>query len=123
MQIDKVTITGADDSTDVQWMLSMQERFPFVEWGLLVSKSQMGRYRFPSLDWLAKLAPHQDKLATSMHVCGKWVREICNGNWVNLLIDVGLVAGGCQRVQLNFHAHTHKLGDCVVGGSCVEQAE
>jgi len=111
MQIDKVTITGADDSTDIHWMVDMQERFPFVEWGILVSKSKMGRYRFPSLDWLSRLIRPQDKLRTSMHVCGKWVREICKGDWSNLIVEVGVVADRCQRVQLNFHAHAHKLGD------------
>ena len=111
MHIDRVTITGADDSTDIHWMVDMQERFPFVEWGILVSKSQMGGYRFPSLDWLSRLIIPQDKLRTSMHVCGKWVREICDGDWSNLILEVGVVAERCQRVQLNFHAHTHKLGD------------
>jgi len=47
MQIDKVTITGADDSTDVQWMLSMQERFPFVEWGSLSFQKPNGTLSVP----------------------------------------------------------------------------
>lgn len=111
MQIDKVTITGADDSTDVQWMLAMQERYPFVEWGILVSHSSMGRYRFPSLDWLVRLVPHQDKLQTSMHVCGKWVRQICDGDWSDMLSAIGVVSERAKRVQLNFHAYTHKLND------------
>lgn len=42
MIIDRVTITGADDSTDVNWMQEMQDKYPFVEWGILVSQSQMG---------------------------------------------------------------------------------
>lgn len=111
MKIDRVTITGADDGTDIQWMLAMQERFPFVEWGILVSHSQMGGFRFPSVDWLAKLIPHQDKLQTSMHVCGRWVRRICDGDWSDMLIAVGVVAERAKRVQLNFHAHSHKLND------------
>lgn len=111
MQIDKVTITGADDSTDIQWMLAMQEQYPFVEWGILVSQSQIGNFRFPSLDWLARLIPHQDKLQTSMHVCGKWVRQICDGNWSDMLIAIGVAAERAKRVQLNFHAHAHKLNE------------
>lgn len=109
MQIDKVTITGADDNTDIQWMLAMQEKYPFVEWGILVSESQMGNYRFPSIDWLARIIPHQATLQTSMHVCGKWVRQICNGDWSDMLLSIGVVAERAKRVQLNFHAHAHKL--------------
>jgi hypothetical protein len=111
MIIDRVTITGADDSTDIQWMLAMQERFPFVEWGILVSKSQMGNYRFPSMDWLARLIVPQDKLQTSIHVCGKWVRQICDGDWSDMLMEIGVVAERAKRVQLNFHAHAHTLKD------------
>ena len=81
--IDKVTITGADDSTDIRWMRSVSEKFPFAEWGILVSKSQMGGYRFPSLRWLGRLAQHQSELQTSVHVCGRWVRQICQGYWLH----------------------------------------
>lgn len=111
MQVDTVTITGADDGTDIQWMLEMHERYPFVEWGILVSCSRMGGFRFPSIDWLARLIPHQDKLQTSMHVCGKWVRQICAGDWSDLLLAIGVSAERAKRVQLNFHAQAHKLDE------------
>lgn len=117
MKIDKVTITGADDSTDIQWMIETQVRFPFVEWGILVSKSQMGSYRFPSMEWLGSLISHQDRLQTSVHVCGQWVRRICEGNWSPMLSSIGLVAERSKRVQLNFHAHAHNLGEGFFKGS------
>ncbi len=111
MKIDKVTITGADDSTSIQWMMDIQERFPFVEWGILVSKSQMGSYRFPSEAWLCRLLMNQMYLKTSIHVCGRWVREICKGDWSSVMLEVGGVAKRAQRIQLNFHAQAHSLGD------------
>lgn len=109
MQINKVTITGADDNTDIQSMLAIQERFPFVEWGILVSQKQMGNHRFPSADWLSKLTPHQNDLQTSIHICGEWVRQICNGNWFDISPIVWETMKNAQRIQLNFHAYAHLL--------------
>ena len=111
MQIDRVTITGADDGTDIDWMRAMQQEYPFVEWGILVSQSQMGSHRFPSKQWLDTLASKSDGLQLSVHVCGKWVRQICNGDWSGLLVGVEPFAKHAQRVQLNFHAYAHKLED------------
>jgi hypothetical protein len=45
--LERVTITGADDSTSIDEMLALSRRFPFVEWGILVSKRHEGSYRFP----------------------------------------------------------------------------
>lgn len=117
MRIDKVTITGADDSTDIEWMVAMQDRFPFVEWGVLVSKSQAGNYRFPSVDWLKRLVQYQSKLKTSVHVCGKWVRQICGGQWEDMLLAVGSAAEHAQRIQLNFHAQAHSLDEDFFAGA------
>lgn len=111
MKIDKVTITGADESTSIEWMRDVSAEYPFVEWGILVSASQMASSRFPSLEWMGRLAKVQDGLQTSVHVCGKWVREICDGNWSGFLTEIGTLAGGAQRIQLNFHAIAHTLGD------------
>lgn len=109
-----VTITGADDSTSIDWMLDLQQRFPFVEWGLLVSANNAGSNRFPTIEWLHDLYPEQHKLRTSVHVCGRWVRDICKGDWFPLLANVGATVSQAQRIQLNFHAEAHKLGDAFV---------
>lgn len=109
MKIDKVTITGADDTTDIQWMREITRDFPFVEWGILVSASSQGSNRFPSPEWMNRLAAHQDEMQTSIHVCGKWVRQICTGDWSEFIKENGHVAHSAQRVQLNFHAYSHVL--------------
>lgn len=113
LEIDRVTITGADDSTDIDWMCSMQDRYPFVEWGILVSQSQAGSYRFPSGRWMSRLASELDgikSLKLSMHVCGKWVRQICQGDWSGLFqSDAAPLAEHADRIQLNFHAYAHRL--------------
>jgi hypothetical protein len=47
----------------------------------------------------------------SLHVCGHWVREICKGNWTPLIAHHPQILAKYRRVQLNFHAYTHSLGE------------
>jgi hypothetical protein len=105
--LDRVTITGADDSIQATDLIGLTEEFPFVEWGILVSQSSTGQPRFPSGHWLTGLSlltrvPHQLPLA--LHVCGKWTRQALLG--IDGLPD-GLLQG-YARVQLNFHAERTK---------------
>ncbi len=47
MKIDKVTLTGADDSVRPAELVEISQQYPLVEWGILFSKSQQGTARFP----------------------------------------------------------------------------
>jgi hypothetical protein len=111
MHLQRVTITGADDNTAISDLLALSKRYPFVEWGILLSASQLGNRRFPSALWQDRLIerawriPHP--LNLSAHVCGKWVREMCAGD-VDVLKWHALFSV-CQRVQLNFHGSTHRI--------------
>lgn len=95
MNIDRVTISGADDKVSVDEMLEIQREFPFVEWGILISRKRMGTNRYPSKEWLRKL--HHD-LNISFHLCGYIVREFVQGKH-SVVWEAGL---NWQRVQLNF---------------------
>jgi hypothetical protein len=86
-------------------MGELQTEFPFVEWGILVSKSAAGRNRFPSLEWISKIP---NNFNISIHVCGRWVREMCEGN-VDWYFELKDVLGGFNRIQLNFHGYTHRI--------------
>ena len=60
MKLDRVTITGADDSVDPLQLRALSLEFPFVEWGILVSHSNTictsyPKPRFPSPKWIADL--------------------------------------------------------------------
>jgi phosphoribosylanthranilate isomerase len=109
--LERVTITGADDGTSVEEMLALSRRYPFVEWGILVSKRHEGSPRFPSRKWMVALveAAMPDKetelLNLSTHICGAWVREMFVGkmDWTAL----PMVASVSQRVQINTHAEEH----------------
>lgn len=113
MKIDKVTITGADDTTDIDQLVKWSAEYPFVEWGILVSRSGEGSRRFPRATWFSELAAaakENEGMKLSCHVCGYWVHQICGGDWAELIAYHPHITA-CQRVQLNFHAMVHKLKD------------
>ena len=80
MFLSKVTITGADNSVEHKDLVRLQAQYPFVEWGILFSKAKMASPRYPSFTWLEKLAQTKQEhpeLRLSGHICGRWVRDIC----------------------------------------------
>ncbi|NJL77371.1 MAG: hypothetical protein HC892_22405 [Saprospiraceae bacterium] len=79
--ITKVTITGADDSISPAALIPLTEKYPFVEWGILVSRRNFGSNRFPSKNWLALLEKDHPEIKLSCHFCGDYVREILLGNY------------------------------------------
>lgn len=112
MIIDRVTVTGADDSVTPGALLVLQRKYPFVEWGILVSKKQEGTARFPTRKWIEALASNMDRdrraLTLCAHVCGIWVRRIMVGD--RAALDELPVKGSplvFDRAQLNFHAEPH----------------
>jgi len=112
--IAKVTMTGADDSIQPAQLLPLQREFPFVEWGILCSRSSMGRNRFPSDIWLMTLAHFQrslidsgEGLTLSCHLCGRWVLEILVGNQNFVPELTSHVWDIFSRVQINTHAEPH----------------
>lgn len=107
MIFDRVTITGADDSVTPQDLVKLSAKFPFVEWGILCSKKHEGTPRFPSAAWMEALKGHAlendpEDFALSLHICGRWVRDIMKGE-LTLEDDHPGWLGLFPRVQLNFH--------------------
>lgn len=105
--IDRVTITGADDSIDANDLIPLTKEFPFVEWGILASLnntvSNGGTTRYPSPRWISDIQGlaeigHLPNLA--LHINGKWVRSLLQGE-ITFSIDL---LHCFRRVQLNFHA-------------------
>lgn len=108
--LDRVTITGADDKTDIAEMMKVSRDFPFVEWGILFSKSKKGSSRFPSKEeWFAELIFETagEDIKLSAHICGKWVRDIVEGKWT-IIKSTGKSLGSFQRIQLNFGPYINK---------------
>lgn len=106
MALTRVTITGADDATHIGNLIELSVMYPFVEWGILVGSS-IGP-RFPSFGWIKDLVDARTsiggKMKLSLHICGKWLREIQRG-FSNLSeVDaLGIHTHGFSRMQLNWH--------------------
>lgn len=112
--IERVTVTGADDSVRPEDIYELSKQYPWVEWGILLSKSSTGKNRFPSQQWLEQLSDlwthsltENIKFTLSGHICGEWVRDICKGEWT--ILDELPNTDMFERFQLNFHALVHKL--------------
>jgi hypothetical protein len=92
-----VTLTGADDTTDIARMADLSARYP-VEWGLLFAPIHQGAGRFPSFDFVAKLI-ERGAMRFSAHLCGGHAREAVARGACEAL--AGLLAGNFDRAQIN----------------------
>jgi hypothetical protein len=102
MKLRLVTATGADDSTQATDLIRISNDYPFVEWGLLISKSSAGNQRFPSNKWLESELPCILPANVSGHICGQWVRDLCEGK-DNFFKEFEFI-DFFNRFQLNFHS-------------------
>lgn len=96
MKINKVTITGADDKTDIKDLVVLTEKYPFVEWGILFSNSR-GKQRYPSENWVKEVT--KLNLPLSAHFCGWWARQVLEEGNYSLIEQ----AEGFSRIQLNYN--------------------
>lgn len=110
MKLDRVTVTGADDSIDPRELIKLSIRYPFVEWGILLSRSQEGKARFPSVNWMVDLEHIAEDWDAkfSGHLCGQWVRALLRGS-NRFVTERPYLSQMFQRVQLNFHAEPHDV--------------
>jgi hypothetical protein len=108
-----VTITGADNSIDPLDLLELSNKYPFVEWGILLSKNQMGSYRFPSMSWMRRLKEMSadENLKISGHLCGGWVRSLLVGDHAFIKEELGDIWPMFKRIQINTHGFTHDYTD------------
>ena len=112
MNIRVVTVTGADDSIRPEELVPIAKEFPFVEFGILLSKKKQGSKRFPSRNWREELYIlwRSEKLALSGHLCGEWVRNLCLGV-PSFFEEFGYTSKMFKRFQLNFHAEDHPVDE------------
>ena len=96
MRINKVTLTGADDKTDIKLLQEIQKEYSFVEWGILISTKQ-NENRYPSEDFIYEL--RNKGLNLALHVCGKHSRGIMQEGNVDPIIKYDWF----NRYQINFN--------------------
>lgn len=105
MKLTRVTFTGIDLWTDLQRLASISQQYPYVEFGLLVSKDwqEKGpRFPHPDIIWsLARIWSAQP-FHLSLHLCGELSIAVAKGNYSSLdaLIPSNLF-NIFERVQLN----------------------
>ena len=99
MKLKHITFTGIDEKTDIKALLEIQNRFPYVEFGVLMAKNWRengNRYFDPAK--LSKLA--YTGLNLSCHICGSYARHIMQDReWdplLNLLGDYWDIFDRCQ---------------------------
>jgi hypothetical protein len=114
MKLLGVTITGADDGINPLDILQLAAKYPFVEWAILFSKAKQGQARYPSPEWIQDLIEKDAEYSAlfSAHLCGKWVRQVCKGDW-SFLSDAEFPCDlkFFDRVQLNFHCYVKRIKD------------
>jgi hypothetical protein len=108
MKLTKVTMTGADDSVTPSHLLEISRQYPFVEWGILVSRNSQGNNRFPSLEWMDRLSliNFGGKMNLSCHLCGQYVKEILMGG-IRFTDEIGNIFHDVNRIQVNTHGQPH----------------
>lgn len=83
MILTKVTFTGVDERTDVKRLVKLQKKFPFAEFGILLSYDwQANGCRFPDPLFLNELPRH--KLNLSAHLCGGAASDVAHGKRTKL---------------------------------------
>lgn len=102
MKIDRVTITGADDAVDPYALYGIYKAYPFVEWGILFSRNKQGSSRYPTADYIMKLASVYPFaiMPKSAHFCGWYSRQVLEQGDVELLETWFQWFG---RIQLNYN--------------------
>ena len=70
-----ITFTGLDSQTDLNRLAEIQARYPYAEFGVLVSVSKTGCHpRYPDFSFIEKLKEYKS-LNLSCHVCGGTLLE------------------------------------------------
>ncbi len=110
MEINKVTITGADNNSSVEKIIELSRKYPFVEWGILFSESRVGSDRYPSFEWIKNLIANDTEniLKLSGHICGKYCKEfLSNGPDFIKNISPEFKTKKFKRFQLNYNFKTN----------------
>ena len=99
-ELTHITFTGVDDDTDFKRLVSIQQRYPKVEFGVLVSRK-----------WLENgkryLSPFKAKelrglgLRLSAHLCGSIARHVLHTGGFSSTGDFSEIIDMFSRVQLN----------------------
>jgi len=101
--LNRVTFTGVDNKTNVEDLVEFKKEFPFVEFGVLVSKNNTNtnvNNRYPNLSVINSL--RNKNLNLACHLCGSIARNIVQKNeWQGVYDLLGDTFDIFDRFQLN----------------------
>jgi phosphoribosylanthranilate isomerase len=113
MNLEKVTFTGVDATTNLDTVNSLIEQHPYIEFGVLLSLSKMGKEnRYPTLEVIKKITDNIPKKNLSIHMCGKVAREIVLGKISTEVYDT--IINKFTRMQINGRNHVCSTSDMSV---------
>lgn len=111
-QILTCTLTGIEDSTDLNRLYDLSAEFPFVEWGVLMAGDKAGSGRFPTRRWLERLADqivaHPEAASFALHLCGGNAQSYLFSPASGVTSELAKVF---PRIQLNFFSRKYETAD------------
>lgn len=113
MKLKMVTFTGIDNNTNLQWIKSISEKYPFVEWGVLLDSKRTGiKSRFPSLETIFNIKVLLKDCNISIHLCGNMAQDVANGMHEPLTMAKYLLPNA-KRIQINLGRSIESFGNLV----------
>lgn len=111
-----ITFTGVDEWTDIDRLVSIQQRYPKAEFGVLLSKhwDENGN-RYPSPEFIERLRDRGLRL--SGHLCGSLARDVLTlGGFHNVAKPFASLLDIFQRVQLNVSGCKDAMPNYIIPG-------
>jgi hypothetical protein len=100
MKLTSITFTGIDERTDIDRVREISEKYPYVEWGVLLSYHwQENGNRYPNPALLEKL--EYGGLRLSAHLCGQMARDVADGETRKMYETINWNFDIFRRCQLN----------------------
>lgn len=106
MKLTKITFTGIDEQTDIDRIQQIQKKYPYVEWGVLLSYhwyENGNRYLNPKN---LKNLWHKG-LRLSAHLCGRMALDVLNADVKKMHDAIGYQFDLFKRCQLNIVAPSY----------------
>ncbi len=117
MNLNCVTISGADNQAKIEDLVQITSDYPFVEWGILLADHAEPRPQYPDAKWRGWLAARpMFRGRLSGHICGKWAREICMGKF-----PTAIKTSPFSRIQLNVVPYMEKIRDMAAVAACLSK--
>lgn len=95
-----VTVTGVGPGHPIETWSRLAQKYPFVEWGILLSQQKAGGEdcKYPDLKWIADFA--KAGLPTAVHLCGHFARQVAKEP-LKIVHLVDVIVGPHTRIQVN----------------------